>query len=255
MFPLVEFISLEMLCLINLFILLHPFIPMPEHFSRKNYFFFHHNPKTLIMGVTIVLTQLMILLVEPCLLVCRIMQYKIGAENDQNFEENELILHVPEEDGAGAKHEADPPSLGTPVRQVTSDQARRFALDRAPGRSMQRQLEGDASPHHGETPLRAPRPMRGPNASTVTADPGQDRDPCPMRACRPAVQDLLRLLLLVGRSHHRPHGSDWDSLWKANLRYLQDLLRLVLLRQPLCHLQLLPHVSRLGSRKVYEIQK
>ena len=60
----------------NQYFLLNPFIPMPEHFPNKQSFFFHHISKTLIMGATIVLIQLMILLVGLCLHVCRIMQQK-----------------------------------------------------------------------------------------------------------------------------------------------------------------------------------
>ena len=58
---------------------------------------------------------------------------EIGSPNDQNFEENDLVLHVPEEDGIGAEHEADPASPGTHVRQAASDRAR--GSDRVPCRS------------------------------------------------------------------------------------------------------------------------
>ncbi|XP_073360778.1 uncharacterized protein [Aegilops tauschii subsp. strangulata] len=44
---------------------------------------------------------------------------EIGAENDPNFDENEPIFHEIEEDEAGAEHEEDPESPGTPVREPT----------------------------------------------------------------------------------------------------------------------------------------
>ena len=100
---------------------------------------------------------------------------EIGAENDQNFEENELILHVPEEDGAGAEHEADPASPGTPVRQDSSDRARGSALDRALGRIRLRQSGIATSSPAGS----ASRLTRGSVKATAaeTASPGSGSPP------------------------------------------------------------------------------
>ncbi|XP_073351755.1 uncharacterized protein [Aegilops tauschii subsp. strangulata] len=95
---------------------------------------------------------------------------EIGAENDPNFDENEPIFHEIEEDEAGAEHEEDPESPGTPVRQLSSDRVRGSAQDRALERFRPRHSGIATSPCAGS----ASRPTRGPAKATAgeTALPG-----------------------------------------------------------------------------------
>lgn len=55
-----------------------------------------------------------------------------GVENDQNLAHSGPILHVLEEEQAGAEHEADLEQPATPARQASSRSMRRSSPDRVP---------------------------------------------------------------------------------------------------------------------------
>lgn len=67
------------------------------------------------------------------------------AQNDQDLAPNGPILHVLEEEEAGAGYEVDPEQPATPQRQVSLDRVQRPTLDRAPIRAQRQHATSPGS--------------------------------------------------------------------------------------------------------------